>query len=119
MTSSKIRASTSATGSKGTVNVIATSVPKTSVPLRKKTVFQVQAKPGSKVFLAGDFNNWDCLKKELLDKDGSGFYQGAIVLPPGTYEYKFVINGTWCIDPGNSIFRPNRMGTLNSVIVVE
>ena len=41
------------------------------------------------------------------------------MLGTGTYEYKFYINDTWCVDPGNPNFRPNEMGTLNSVITVD
>ena len=85
----------------------------------KKVVFQVQTKPGGKVFVAGDFNDWDCSTHKLHDHDGSGFYQGEIALHPGTYEYKFHINDAWCVDPGNPSFQQNPMGTLNSVIIVE
>ena len=91
----------------------------TSTAGRNKVIFEVQTKPGSSVFLAGDFNGWDCTKKQLTDKDNNGIFQGAVMLGTGTYEYKFYINDTWCVDPGNPNFRPNEMGTLNSVITVD
>ena len=71
------------------------------------------------MFLTGDFNNWNYEKNELLDKDGNGLYKGEIALKPGTYEYNFHINGMWCINLENANFRPNQMGTLNSVIIME
>ena len=40
-------------------------------------------------------------------------------LPPGRYEYKFVIDGKWKIDPRAHQFSPNSFGTLNSVIEVK
>jgi len=91
----------------------------TSTAGRKKVIFEVQTKPGSSVFLAGDFNDWDCTKKQLTDKENNGIFQGAVMLGTGTYEYKYYINDTWCVDPGNPNFRPNEMGTLNSVITVD
>ena len=39
-------------------------------------------------------------------------------LAPGEYEYKFVINGTWCVDPNCKEWRQNTLGTLNSVLRV-
>jgi 1,4-alpha-glucan branching enzyme len=86
---------------------------------RKHVKFQVQVKPESKVYIAGDFNNWDHQEKALSDQDGNGLYQCVVALEPGTYEYKFHINDNWCVDPGNPNFNRNVMGTLNSVIVVE
>ena len=85
----------------------------------KHVKFQVQTKPGSKVFIGGDFNEWNHLLQELIDQDGNGVYEVVIALEPGVYEYKFHINDNWCIDPDNSNFRQNVMGTLNSVIIVE
>ena len=55
----------------------------------------------------------------MADQDGNGVYNVVLALPPGTYEYKFHINGVWCADPGNPNFKQNSLGTLNSVIIVE
>ena len=40
------------------------------------------------------------------------------MLPPGAYEYKFVVDGEWLTDPGNPEVRPNAFGTYNSVLLV-
>lgn len=85
----------------------------------KLVIFQIQYKPGSKVYVAGDFNAWNHLEHELSDYDNSGIYQLAVELKPGIYEYKFHINDIWCVDPGNPNFNRNPMGTLNSVITIE
>ena len=37
----------------------------------------------------------------------------------GTYQYKFVIDGTWCADPENANAVANDQGTFNSVITVK
>lgn len=86
---------------------------------RRRVKFEVLAEPDSKVFLAGSFNNWDGETKQLKEKDGDGVYTGTLLLEPGEYEYKFVINGEWLIDSENPNFSQNQMGTLNSVVKVE
>jgi 1,4-alpha-glucan branching enzyme len=86
---------------------------------KKRITLEVQTRPGSTVFVAGSFNGWDFSKKSLTDKNGNGLYRCILQLEPGVYEYKFYINDTWCVDPSNPNFKPNEMGTLNSVIIVE
>lgn len=86
---------------------------------KKRVLFEIQAEPGSKVSVAGTFNQWAPEVKMLKDKESNGIFQTTLMLAPGEYEYKFFINEDWCIDPRNPNFRANDMGTLNSVIVVE
>ena len=57
--------------------------------------------------------------KQLVDKNGDGIYTGMMMLEPGVYEYKFVVNGEWRLDDRNPNFKPNDVGSLNSVLVVE
>jgi len=53
------------------------------------------------VALAGTFNNWDSQANEMT-KDEEGTWRVVLDLPPGRYEYKFVINGAdWMADPDN------------------
>ena len=40
-------------------------------------------------------------------------------LAPGHYEYKYVVNGTWCVDPQCDDWRANDHGSLNSVLQVK
>ena len=81
----------------------------------RRVTFRVRAEPGSVVFLAADFNQWNPASKPMTDPKGTGEFAVTVSLPPGTYEYKFVINGTWCVDPECADWAPNNMGTLNSV----
>lgn len=85
---------------------------------RRRVKFEVLAEPNSKVFLAGSFNDWNSESKQLKEKDNDGIYTGTLLLEPGEYEYKFVINGEWLIDSENPNFSQNRLGTLNSVVKV-
>ena len=105
---------------KKTRTAVKKAAPKAAAkPVEKSVTFTVHAEPGKAVYLAGSFNNWDPTGKKMLEKKGDGVYSVAIKLVPGTYQYKFVIDGTWCADPENRDFVQNDHGTLNSVITVK
>ena len=105
---------------KKTRTAVKKTAPKAAAkPVEKSVTFTVHAEPGKAVYLAGSFNNWDPAGKKMLEKKGNGVYTVAIKLVPGTYQYKFVIDGTWCADPENRDFVQNDHGTLNSVITVK
>lgn len=92
---------------------------KTITKKRRRVSFEVIADKGSEVFISGSFNDWDGTTKSLKDKNGDGTFKTSMLLEPGEYEYKFVVNGEWLIDTDNPNFTQNEMGTLNSVIKVE
>ncbi len=92
--------------------------PATKASTEKTVTFTVRAEPGKSVFLAGCFNKWAPAEKQMLDKKNEGVYSCTVKLAPGTYQYKFVIDGVWCADPENADFVQNDHGTLNSVIKV-
>lgn len=74
--------------------------------------------PGRTVMVAGSFNNWQP-EKQMLDKKGDGVYRCQLRLEPGEYQYKFVVDGVWCLDSSNPNFIPNDIGSLNSVLIVK
>ena len=53
-----------------------------------------------KIFLAGSFNNWNPSDAQYLlkDDDGDGVWSITVKLAPGTYQYKYVIEGKWTQD---------------------
>ncbi|MCL1888080.1 MAG: glycogen-binding domain-containing protein [Kiritimatiellaeota bacterium] len=85
---------------------------------RKRVTFKHQTKPGSSVSVAGSFNNWDTASHPLKDKEGSGLYTLTLLLAPGIHEYKFMVDGVWCVDPGCAEWVQNNLGTLNSLLRV-
>ena len=91
---------------------------KTNRPVRRRVTFLYEDDPGMVVAVAGSFNEW-LPDKQLIDKNSDGIYTGTMMLAPGVYEYKFVINGDWKIDEHNPNFAPNDIGSLNSVLVLE
>jgi 5'-AMP-activated protein kinase regulatory beta subunit len=98
----------------------AKKAPAKAAPARRRRIkFTVQAEANSQIFVAGSFNDWSPSKNPLTSKNGDEFYEGSILLPKGTYEYKFIINDTWCVDPECSEWVVNDLGSLNSVLVVS
>lgn len=85
---------------------------------RKRVTFSVKAKPGVEVYVAGSFNGWDPRKHRLTCEGEEGVYSSRILVPKGRHEYKFVIDGVWCVDPECPDWAPNAYGSLNSVIEV-
>lgn len=80
-------------------------------------VFKFHAPPGTKIYVAGTFNNWDSTSIKL-GHHGKGTYTAMILLSPGKYEYKFIVNGEWRNGPEGSEQVPNAFGTTNSTLVV-
>ena len=72
----------------------------------------------NRVFVAGEFNGWNPTANELVDADGDGTYEIAITLAPGSYQYKFVVDGRWIQDPSHQKSMPDGFGGFNSVIEV-
>ena len=86
-------------------------------PAPKAVTFTVHADKGKAVYVAGEFNKWNPTAKKMAYK--AGVYTATLKLAAGTYQYKFVIDGTWCADSENANSVPNDQGTFNSVIEVR
>jgi 1,4-alpha-glucan branching enzyme len=81
-------------------------------------VFKYSDAPGKSVAVAGSFNDWQP-DKVLSDKNGDGHYSCRMMLYPGEYQYKFLVDGEWRSDSENLDFVPNEFGSLNSVLTVK
>ena len=88
-------------------------------PVAKSVTFTVHAEKDKAVYVAGEFNQWNPTAKKMAYKAKGGLYTATVKLVPGDYQYKFVIDGTWCADPENTNAVPNDQGTFNSVITVK
>lgn len=64
-----------------------------------EVIFTLRAPNAREVHLVGDFNNWNPTV-EPMEKNGDTF-EIWLFLVPGTYRYKFVVDGTWIVDPEN------------------
>ena len=86
---------------------------------KKPVQFEIQAGNVSQVYLAGSFNNWNPHEIALAPVNGDGLFRTTLKLPQGRYEYKFVVNDNWTIDPSAVESVPNGLGDQNSVIMVN
>jgi hypothetical protein len=91
------------------------------VRLPEGYLFSFEDPAAATVHLAGGFNGWSQDGTPMADPDGDGVWTAVIELPPGRYEYKFVVDGgaRWVEDAGNPEAVPDPYGGRNSVIVVE
>lgn len=86
---------------------------------KKSVIFTLHEEKGHKICLAGEFNDWNETAKKMTYNAKNGIYSATVKLAPGTYQYKFLIDGKWCADPQNANSVANDKGTFNSVITVS
>ncbi len=67
--------------------------------------FVIDAPNAKAVFLTGDFNNWN-ITEHLMARQPDGRWTAMLPLAPGRYQYKFVVDGEWMLDPANPIKVP-------------
>lgn len=81
--------------------------------------FGLAAPEAKGVYLVGDFNGWRIGEESKLWDCGKGQWQKRVILPPGRYRYKFVIDGKWVPDPLNTLAEPNPYGGVDSILEIE
>ncbi|EFJ33786.1 hypothetical protein SELMODRAFT_266879 [Selaginella moellendorffii] len=69
----------------------------------------------SHVLLTGSFDGWT--NKIKMEKSGAGVFVTALHLYPGRYEVKFIVDGTWRVDPCRPITYAD--GIENNVLMVS
>jgi chromosome partitioning protein len=87
-------------------------------PAEREVIFSLEAPAQAVVQLAGNFNNWVPESLQLTDSHGTQVWHKTISLKPGSYEYKYVVDGRWLLDPHNSRAIHDPYGGLNSVLNV-
>ena len=84
---------------------------------KKRASFQLLATDASQVCVAGTFNDWDPVVRPLK-RGKDDVFRTWMNLAPGTYEYRFVIDGEWREDPCCQLRSPTPYGGDNSILVV-
>ncbi len=93
-----------------------------SIPVKKSKKIKIDFKfdPSGKKYhtvqIAGEINGWNPKKNKLQLKDN--IWQTELLLDPGTYQYKLVLDGKWVLDPHNPDSIDNNIGGYNSLLVV-
>ena len=71
----------------------------------------------NQVAVTGDFTDWS-VEGVPLQREADGRWLLELEIEPGCYEYKFIVDGVWKVDPLNPERVRNNYGQLNSVLVV-
>ncbi len=87
-------------------------------PKRRRMTFSFQSPQAQGVTLMSDFNKWDA-KVHPMKKDKDGVWRKIVMVYPGRYEYKFLVDGGWQLDPQNQDCCQNSFGSKNNVLVVD
>jgi chromosome partitioning protein len=87
----------------------------------REVVVRYRDSGASDVRIAGDFNGWvpDKGVRSLIEAEGNTrVWTKILQLPPGTYQYRYVVDGEWREDPENPEIAQNEVGR-SSVLVVR
>jgi chromosome partitioning protein len=99
------------------------NVPDTSVLLGAHVTphgvrFEQPLSIGSRVYIAGEFNQWSPTATPMLRNEQRGVFELTLALPPGRVQYRLVVDGRWSADPYNPDVEINPFGEPNSFVVV-
>ena len=65
---------------------------------------------------AGEMNGWNPSAGNMNHVEG--IWQAEILLNPGVYQYQFVVDGNWKLDPNNPDSIDNNIGGFNSLLTI-
>ncbi len=88
----------------------------------REVVIHFRDTSASDVRIAGDFNGWvpDKGVRSLIESEGdTRVWTKILSLPPGRYQYRYVVDGEWREDPLNPEAVNSSIGGRNSVLVVS
>jgi 1,4-alpha-glucan branching enzyme len=84
----------------------------------RKETFQLLAQGAHHVQLVGDFTTWHDAPIMMI-RGVDGAWRATVILPRGSHQYLFIVDGNPCADPNCSERVPNSTGGFNMVRVVE
>ncbi len=91
-----------------------TRTPVKKASAKSRQIFSFNAPDALSVHLVGDFTHWQKLPVSLK-KESGGLWRATVELEPGTYHYRFLVDGIWRDDPECVLRVPNPFGGTNSV----
>ncbi len=72
----------------------------------------------TRVAVAGSFNQWSSSTHPLIRDAGRPRWTATVRLPPGEYQFMFVVDGTWITPPSAEDYADDGFGTRNGIFVV-
>ncbi|MBW2424370.1 MAG: AAA family ATPase [Deltaproteobacteria bacterium] len=88
----------------------------------REVVVRFEDASAGDVRIAGDFNGWvpDRGVRSLIASEGpTRVWTKILTLEPGTYQYRYVVDGEWREDPANPRSAPGPTGQPNSILQVR
>jgi chromosome partitioning protein len=88
----------------------------------REVIVRFRDHEAGEVRIAGDFNGWipDRGVDSQVESEGAGrVWTKVLRLSPGTYQYRYVVDGEWRSDPDNPRFVAGPVGGRNSLLVVR
>lgn len=79
--------------------------------------FAINSAEAESVFVAGTFNSWT--PEPMNRNEGTGLWEKTVALEPGSYQYKFVVDGKWITDPSHGNTVVNEFADENSIIEIK
>lgn len=70
------------------------------------------------ISLVGDFNGWNP-EHDIMKRSGDGIWRLEKRLAPGTYRYKYIVDGAWMPDTFNPDSASDSAGDLCSIIKIK
>jgi len=80
--------------------------------------FSFNAPAALRVQLAGSFTAWQS-QPISMTRGADGLWHTKVKLAPGTYQYRFIVDGEWHDDPTCTLRIPNEFGTANMLREVK
>lgn len=89
-----------------------------SPSVKGSTTFRLKGyAEASLIVLTGTFNNWS--QSQLIFAREGDEWVCRVDLDPGVYQYKFIVDGDWLLDPSNPDTAEDEAGNVNNVIEVK
>lgn len=86
--------------------------------LKGNTTFRLKGhEDATIVVVAGSFNAWN--QSQLVFGREGNEWVCRIDLDPGVYQYKFILDGDWLLDPSNPDTAEDEAGNVNNVLEVK
>jgi len=97
-----------------------TPMPSQLGPRKEKgeIIFKYYDPNAREVQIAGDFTDWKPVKDLMSVQKGNKLWSGALPLKAGIYQYKYIVDGEWKIDPFNPKVTDGEVGIKNSLLEV-
>jgi chromosome partitioning protein len=88
-----------------------------SCEVRKE--FVLYAPEAKSVRIVGSFNDWRPTEDCFMERGEDGTWSKMVRLPPGGYQYKFIVDDMWIADENNPNVADDSFGGRNSVLEIN